>query len=248
MDTFEDLEGLQFVDKLVNGKYPVRVPAFNDRHDWWSNWEPVRFNSMEQLLRPGMLLYDVGAYDGWGSLIFSRFVGGPENIVLIEPVAENWANIRATWNENHAGIPKATFMGFLGEHDTSGDLMPMVHVGGWPTGPDYLKIISVTKFKLLHEHAANTPCLRLDSLAETVGVPDAINLDVEGAALLVLHGAGEILKEHSPLVWVSIHPEFMRERFGIHPYAIHKYMASLGYLAEFLGVDHEEHHLFRKQG
>ena len=75
-DTFEDVATLEFVEKLVNGKYPVKVPKFLDHHQWWGNWERERFNSMEELLKPGMVFYDVGAFDGWQDVILSRFVGG----------------------------------------------------------------------------------------------------------------------------------------------------------------------------
>jgi FkbM family methyltransferase len=242
-DTFEDVATLEFVEKLVNGKYPVKVPKFLDQHEWWGNWERERFNSMEELLKPGMVLYEIGAFDGWQDVILSRFVGGGQNMVLIEPVAENWANIKATWEANGVEVPRVTCVGFIGPNFT---MYPRADLGaGWPPC-DYQRAISVTKFKHIAEHAATTPCIPLDIFHLVVGKPDAINIDVEGAELEVLKSGQGLFEDFSPLVWVSIHPEFMKARYDTDDAAVHEFMADLGYKGTYLGTDHEQHFLFRK--
>jgi len=245
-DTFVERSELKFVSKIVNRKYPVRVPEYLDLHQWWDDWETARFDSMEKNLKKGMLFFDVGAFDGWQDVIISRFVGGGRNMVLIEPVEENWANIRATWEDNLVELPYATCYGFMAaDSDQSMDATEIVR-HGWPTKPDYSKVISVTKFKLLNEHRDTTPWIQFDNLATLIGLPNAINVDVEGGELEVLRSAQWVLTQGRPLVWVAIHPEFMKDRYNQKPEDIHKFMHSLGYNAEFLGSDHEEHFLFRK--
>jgi FkbM family methyltransferase len=247
-DTFEDVATLEFVEKLVNGKYSVKVPKFLDQHQWWGNWERERFNSMEELLKPGMVLYEIGAFDGWQDVILSRFVGGGQNMILIEPVAENWANTKATWEANGVEKPAVTYMGLVGPEETTDELTPWFYSHDWPLGPDYSRAISVTKFKHIAEHALNTPCCPLDDFVEIVLTPkpSAINIDVEGAELLVLQSAKRTLERHSPLVWVSIHPEFMKTRYYEDDSAVHEFMADLGYKGTFLGSDHEQHWCYRK--
>jgi FkbM family methyltransferase len=248
-DIFENTEGLKFSRKRVNGRYEVLVPSFMDVHDWWGNWEPERFLSMEQNLKPGMVLYEIGAFDGWQSAIISRFVGGGDNMILVEPVTENWGNIKATWEANCLPAPRASYCGLIGPSnpDLSGfedKLVPQVSLG-WPTGPDYSKAIAVTKFKHISENAHDTPSLPLDMLI--MEEPDAINIDVEGAELIVLESGRLFLQEHNPLVWVSVHPEFMRDRYDHLPNDVPLFMKSLGYESEFLGEDHERHYLFRRK-
>ena len=256
-DIFENTEGLKFSRKLVNGKYEVLVPSFMDVHDWWGDWETARFNSMEALLKPGMILFDVGAFDGWQSVILSRFVGA-KNMVLIEPVAENWPNIKSTWEANRltassalmehpiqplAEFPLATYMGFIGPETKN---LPSVNNHLWPAGPDYSKAIAVTKFQHLNENGDTRPCFSLDNLRRLTTTPDAINIDVEGAELIVLKSAIDTLLMWSPLVWISVHPQFMRERYGHEPEDVDKLLHALGYKGEFLGEDHELHFLYRK--
>ncbi len=243
-DTFVPIEGLKFSEKLVNGRYPVKVPSFMDMHHWWGNWETERFLSMESLLKPGMILFDCGAFDGWQDVFLSRFVGGGQNMVLIEPVAENWANIKATWEANGVDVPRATYMGLIAP--ASQMKAARLYKSEWPDGPDYSNAISVTKFKHITENIESTPATTLSYLAYMSGIPDAINIDVEGAELLVLESGQDLLREFSPLVWVSIHPEFMKARYDHDDAAVHEFMADLRYRGTYLGTDHESHWLFRK--
>jgi FkbM family methyltransferase len=246
-DKYRPVEEVEFVEKLVNKRWKVVIPKFLvDYHDWWDFWELECHLSMQDLLKPGMLLYDVGAFDGWQSAMFSQFVGGPQNMVLIEPCEPQWSNTKNTWDKNGLSAPKATFMGFAGDHDTPNGV---INQGAWPqerVDLDYGQIIKAIKFKLIHmpEHAENTECIKLDTLANTVGVPDAIHIDVEGAGLTVLRGAENILRTRKPIVWIAIHPEFMIDRFNTYPHELHDYMASLGYTGKMLARDHEEHWLF----
>jgi FkbM family methyltransferase len=65
------------------------------------------------------------------------------------------------------------------------------------------------------------PVLRLDTLAQTLGPPDVIKIDVEGAEIKVIEGALSLLKSHQPLVYAEIG----REQFA----AIAALIAPLGY-------------------
>ncbi len=121
--------------------------------------------------------------------------------------------------------------------------LPHINWNRWPEGPDYSKAIAVTKFKHINENP-ETPHIALDYFPGPEF--EAINIDVEGAELLVLQSAERLLKETRPLVWISIHPEFMKARYGHDDVAVHEFMAELGYRGTFLGTDHEDHWFFRK--
>jgi FkbM family methyltransferase len=175
-------------------------------------------------------------------------VGGGRHMVLVEPVTEMWANTKATWEQNHLDPPRCAFLGFAGDYDTEDAIF---HISGWPEGPDYSQIIKAIKFKLMHEHADCTPCFRLDTLIFDKIVndrecltPNALHIDVEGAGLKVLCGAEKTLRYKRPIVWIALHPQFMRERFQTEPDELHEFMRSLRYSGKLLAVDHEEHYLF----
>jgi FkbM family methyltransferase len=242
-DKFRPLHEIEWVDITFNRRWPVRIPKFlHDYHDWWDFWEKECHDSMAEHLKAGMLLYDIGAFDGWQSAVFSQMVGGPENMVLIEPVPEMWANTRETWGQNNLFPPRASFCGFADDHFTP---RAMVTFHGWPPGIDYSQIIKAIKFRNIHEHYASTESTTVDLLTQPTMVPQALHIDVEGAGLKVLKGAYHTLKNHSPLVWIAIHPEFMRQRYETEPEQLHDYMDSLGYKGTLLAIDHEEHWFFK---
>lgn len=51
------------------------------------------------------------------------------------------------------------------------------------------------------------PVLRLDTLAQTLGPPDVIKVDVEGAEVKVIEGALALLNSHRPLIYAEIGEE-----------------------------------------
>jgi hypothetical protein len=116
--------------------------------------------------------------------------------------------------------------------------------GGWPAscvGP----LIDRNKYQYIHDNGAGIPELRLDDLVERSGVvPQAITCDVEGAELLVFQGATNTLREHHPLVWISIHPDMMLRDYGTEAEELHAFMADHGYTGEHLATDHEQHWFF----
>jgi FkbM family methyltransferase len=243
MDTFTKLDEAKWSRRMIGGQW-VFVPSFEDPNDL-EHWEISTYLSMQSLLKPGMLFYEIGAYTGWCDVPITRFVGGAENMVLVEPNPINWPNIKATLEKNSCGIPRATFMGFAGTDEKF--LSPVVH-NGYPTEPDYGKLMEVCSFRLLDEQGNkdNTACITLDNLVALCGAPDAINVDVEGAALIVLQSATQTLRRYRPMIWVSIHPITLRETTKLLPpeEGVHNYLKQYGYRGTFLGKDHEEHWVY----
>jgi len=240
---FRPVETIEFTEQTVNDRWRIRIPRFLAEYSgWWDTWEKERHLSMSQHLKPGMTFFDVGTSDGWQSILYALMLGGPQRMVLIEPTAEVWPNIKLIWEQNRLAMPKACYLGFLADSDTD---QGCVHFGCWPDGPDYSHFLKGRAFTLLDDQGdAFVPRRKLDTLASLVRWPDAINVDVEGAELLVLRGAEETLKSRHPLVWVSVHPEFMDKGFHHTPRMLHEFMSDCGYNGKLLAIDHEEHHLF----
>ena|ERR1700676_3921111 len=197
-------------------------------------------------LKAGMLFYEIGTSDGWQAAFYASMVGGSSNMVLIEPTIELWPNVKLIWEQNNLSIPKATYAGFCGDHDSENG---RIHLSEWPEGPDYSEFMKGRMFSLFNEprQAAEKPCRKIDTLAEMVGMPGAINIDVEGAELLVLRGAEKTLKNSHPIVWLSVHPEMIETDFGQSPKMVHEFMEECGYKGSLLSTDHEEHWFYTKR-
>lgn len=165
---------------------------------------------------------------------------------LFEPTPELWPHIKATWEANGLTCPRESFCGFVG--DTQ-----QYYLGGvecwsnrFPDEAYASELLLNTKFSHMDEDERKTPRTTIDAFSEFVKmIPRAITIDVEGWELAVLKGAEKTLREHRPLVWVSLHEGFV-SRPGVDPKNIdvHDFMASCGYEHRHLGVDHESHEMY----
>lgn len=218
-------------------EYEIELPEPLASWDVYDYWEKERVYSMSKLLDQGDILFDVGAEHGWMSVIFARFC----QVFLIEPTKEFWPNIKETWVRNCSTSPVGTFHGLVGEKT---DFDEPVNFKQWPNAAGG-ELIDKNKYQYLHEHESDIKTITIDDLVERSGVtPTALSIDVEGAELIVLKGAIKLLTEKNMKVWVSVHPD-LGEKYGAT--SVPKFMSDLGYKAELLAIDHEEHWLFIKK-
>lgn len=220
-----------------NYDYKLVLPEPLASWDVYDYWERERIDSMRDNLSHGETLYDVGTEQGWLNLVYARFVG-PENMVLIEPTKEFWPNIKATWEKNFKSDPAYCYQGLFSNESTNLKLKK-----GWPESASG-KLIDRNKYQYIHDNEGIDQ-IRLDDFANLTKIPDAITIDVEGAELHVLNGAYNTLKNYKPKVWVSIHPDMMERDYNVTKDQLLKYMTDLGYEPEYLATDHEEHWYFR---
>ncbi len=227
---------------LPDGQYEYQLTLPQPLANWdvFSEWERARIHSMAKELRSSDILYDVGTEQGWCNIIYARFVN-PANMVLIEPTTQFWPNIRAIWEKNYPlDKPLAFYHGLIDEV-TNDDRTTF---SSWPdvsVGP----LIDRNKYTYIFENNSCVPSITLDDLAAGIGFPPtAISIDVEGAEGHVLRGAEGLIREHHPKIWCSVHPDMMARDFGESDQDLHEYMRGLGYRAEHLATDHEQHYFY----
>lgn len=256
------------------GEWPVVLPDYRVEHcRVQPNWEEGRLRSMHEHLKPGMVLFDVGAEHGDLSALYATWVrgydgpnmGSPGGVVLVEGSESFWPVIRATFEANDL-VPHGCWAGFASDHDTHPSLAtpswstdPLCGRGEWPgwAGPSLggAEPTPHHGFKSVVESKDTIPNLRFDTLASVLGYPDAMTIDVEGAELLVLKGSETILRHARPLVWVSIHPTLIAHDYpesGVlgtgdpdhERQRVLDWMDGCGYDARFIETNHEEHWLF----
>lgn len=215
----------------------------------WDIWEWVRLSDMHQRLRPGDLVYDVGAELGDLSALIASWGC---RMVLLEPNPLAWAGIRPIFEANGLSSQVVfSWLGFAGEDTCLSPPNPDNWFGGyrqpaagerWPPSA-YGEIVPDHGFLQLNERP-DTPRITLDDLWLTkVGeAPRAITIDTEGSELSVLRGARRLMEEVRPVIWVSVHPVFEREQYGHEPEAVLDYARSLRYEPVLLAIDHEHHY------
>lgn len=149
--------------------------------------EPALQHALGEHLRPGDVLYDVGAHAGFVSVLGCRLVGPDGHVHCFEPVPANVAVLRSNLKAN--GFLNATIHAVaLSDHDGEvrmdlGERGITAHIapgGGFVAA-----------------------AMRCDSLG--LPPPAVVKIDVEGAESRVLGGMRQMLRERRPVVIVEVH-------------------------------------------
>jgi FkbM family methyltransferase len=212
------------------------LPDFLHKWDVWDYWEQEQIRSMQENLKQGDVLFDIGAETGYLSALYAKYIVGGENVIMFEPTSQSWDIIYGIWEVNGLAKPIAEYRGFASDKTT------------------HQRQVKVTKhsgdriFKSLNNpnDTRNIPKTRIDDFVKETGIiPKAIKIDVEGAELMVLKGAIRTLKNHRPLLWISTHKDLMERDYNNTLDELFTFMELCGYDRTFLAQDHECHDFYK---
>ena len=227
---------VEMVKCKLNGEFEIIIPKHRaERPEWYTSegWEKARLQRMHKEIGKDDVVYYVGAEEGempalcqlWGAQVF-----------LFEPNPKVWANTKAIWKANNLDDPY-TFEGFA-SNDTELKGAEIVH--GFPPSADD-EIIAAHGFKELYLEAQNYPQVKIDHVAQRYTPPTVITMDVEGSEFEVLKGAEETIRLHKPKIFLSLHPEFLFDQWGVYASEVRGWIKGLGYSEELLDYKHEVH-------
>lgn len=158
---------------------------------WLGSYEHEKQRLFMRAVRPGGVVYDVGAHVGFYTLLASVLVGTRGRVVAFEPFARNLGYLR-----RHLELNRTTNVTVVEaavcDHDgmvrlRDGPGSSQVHVDNSGT----LSVRAVTLDGLVYQHH----------------LPPAsvIKMDIEGSEAAALRGAMRLLKEKRPLLFLSTH-------------------------------------------
>jgi FkbM family methyltransferase len=177
-------------------------------------YDRVQTDLMSAQLRPGMVLFDVGAHAGYFTLLAARRVGASGQVVAFEPEPHNVAMLRANVVLNKLGNVSVEAAAVAGREGTR----RFGHGAGSGTGA------------LAEAGELEVRAVTLDAYCGRSRLtPDAIKIDVEGGELEVLDGASALLRDARPLVFLSTHGE------ALHTECLRR-LGALGYTLEPIGL------------
>jgi FkbM family methyltransferase len=152
-------------------------------------YEPEQTEAFVRAVKPGAVVYDVGAHYGYYSLLASHLAGGNGRVIALEPSPRNLRVLR-----KHVELNRATNITVLETalSDHQGEARFDNRAGSGvghlsPEGPLTVKLTT------------------LDVLAREFPPPKVLKIDVEGAEEAVLLGARETLSKAKPTVFLSTH-------------------------------------------
>jgi FkbM family methyltransferase len=212
------------------GGFEMRVDALFATQ----NWEVVErdsYRAFAAMVRPGDVVFDIGAHIGTYSVIASRLVGPAGRVVAYEPVAFTRAYLERhlEWNAAAAN----TVVRPVCCADRTGTA-PFHFRPGQAEGMNGL--VPVPGFEV-----SEVELTTVDVEARSLGLtPDVLKIDVEGAELDVLKGAEDVLRRHGPRLSLSLHPAALAVRSST-PEAVLAWLSARGYDSKVIARDHEVH-------
>jgi len=159
----------------------------------YGHYEPAVCQLIQNLIKPGWTVIDVGAHIGYMTLLMARSVGESGRVIAFEPLPENVVSLRKNIALNgldarvlveHAAVAEVSGQGYLQLGSTSSQ-------AALGKGKDGI----MTRTWSLDEYALARALLRIHF----------VKIDAEGAEVLVLKGMKEVLARSYPLVLLEIH-------------------------------------------
>lgn len=185
---------------------PMLLDLHTEKDNWLGTYEPGMQSALKELIKPGMIVYDVGANIGYVTLMLARLVGAKGKVFSFEALPDNVERLRQNLELNKFNNRVDVFPGAVtgGENEvrflvhTSGAMGKAVGSAG--RDEKYLREITVAG-------------ISLDEFVFARGnpPPQAVKMDIEGGEVMALPGMKRVLGEARPLMLMELHgPESAR--------------------------------------
>lgn len=150
--------------------------------------------ALRTLVRPGAVLFDVGANVGFFTVLGARLVGPSGTVVAFEPHPENVARLRRNVDLNAAAnvvVVAAAVSDAGGERLLDARHTATAHLVGGGAGPGSVRVEAIS----LDEFVAQRPDL----------APAVVKIDVEGHEAEVVRGMRATLGRAGPVLICEVH-------------------------------------------
>jgi FkbM family methyltransferase len=158
---------------------------------WLGSYEYHKQKKLQQELKIGDVVYDIGANVGFYSLLASVLVGQTGHVYSFEPLPDNLRELRRHLEMN--GIKNCTVIDVAvsstdgeGVFDPSGDRCTG-HLAD--NGNLHVRTASLDGFLMRNE----------------IRLPSLMKIDIEGAELECLQGASNVIQQARPVIFLATH-------------------------------------------
>lgn len=186
-------------------------------------YETAEHRFCRQLNLGGLIVYDVGAFEGLRTMFFASRA---KHVVCYEPNPRNFARLMTNLRLNDLRNVTVRNVGL-------GAAPQEIEMAWDPTQPGGASVEAAVAGSLRRTGSANVESiaittLDLDRKAMKLAPPDLIKIDIEGWELEALRGACATLMECRPALYLEMHGETMREKKR-KAAAIVQFLKEMGY-------------------
>lgn len=186
---------------------------------WLGSYEAPKMRAFGKAIRPGDVVYDIGANAGIYTLAASRLAQPEGGVVAIEPLPRNIALLRRHLKLN--SCRNVTVLP-IALSDENGEALfdDSCNASMGHLSPAGRLVVTVSKL----DDAIKDHCLPL---------PQVVKMDVEGAEAKVLCGAERVIREAKPTIFLATHSDEVKKQCL-------DWLRGYGYSIEVLGQGDEE--------
>lgn len=225
----------------INGKYELWLPEHRAAREQWDiangGWEVERIEEMLKVLKPSDIMFECGVEEGDLTALLVKESGC--KVVMCEPNVRVWPCIKMIWDANKLPQPLDFFPGFFCDKiiDHPKAITKLDDI-------DVSQMISDHGFKQLYENYPDVPQITIDEYCARTGIyPTVINIDVEGSEGRLLRGAENTLREKRPIIFFSLHPEFLYIHYDEWVTPLLRFIDECGYKRRCIEYDWHELHI-----
>ncbi len=195
-------------------------------------YEERETSLFKELLKPGMVVVDIGANIGHYTLIAARLVGDSGRVYSFEPDPHNYEllcrNIELNGLRNVTAVNKAV----SSENGSLTLYLDKYNLGGHSLSADNV---------LIDAGAVEVETTTLEAFLDEVGDDrvDVIKMDTQGAEGLIIEGARRLLEDNDPKILMELWPFGLRNA-GYDPATLVVNLERLGFSFKVIYKSGEE--------
>ena len=189
-----------------------------------NRYEPEVGALIREHVDPDRDMVDVGANIGFFSVLAARLMR-QGRVLAVEPSGSAFARLQRNIDLNRVSDRVTLFHGALSDHAGEADLH---QIDG---KEEYASLAPIRHAAVADEPAQTQPTKieTLDNLGEDLDLsPALVKIDVEGAEMSVLHGAGRTIAKHRPVILCELAGDLL-DQFGTTPDAILQWLRERDY-------------------
>jgi FkbM family methyltransferase len=189
---------------------------------------------IKKIVKPGMVVVDIGANIGFYTLLLSRLVETKGRVYSFEPDRDNFRHLKALCGKKKNTILKNWAVG-------SKDGVVKLYLS------DSLNVDHLTYDNDEKREQVSVKCVTIDRFLKARKV-DFIKVDTQGYECAVLQGMSETLKKSHKLFLLSEFSAFDIKKAGGMPQTYLKTLKKLGFGLKFLEADYNKRLYGKNQG
>jgi FkbM family methyltransferase len=188
---------LKILDGPLKG-YRWTFDATSNNEAILGMWELNMQSVYAKYLRPGDVVFDLGAHQGFLAMLAARLVGAAGRVYAFEASPSNCSKMKRNIELN--GVRNCTAIhAAVSDHDGTRELSHSIH--------DNANTYLASSPYFVNQPSVTVPAVSLDDYVrqQELQLPDFVKIDVEGAEYDALKGAECVLARKRPLLYLETH-------------------------------------------